>query len=202
MARAVGIRPRTLALMRLRGWSPLHVVQRARPGGRVASGTALRVRVRAQGIVTVRGARSPPEQLLHDSAGPDRRVRDGRRTAAPALRRQIRHRPRLLSDNGSSYIVGVLADWTYRGMTHTHGAPRHPQAGEERALAPDAEEPHPDRALLSARRSESQAAAFVERHIHARAHESLGNLMPADVCHGRGEAILAERKRIKKQALT
>ena len=35
-----------------------------------------------------------------------------------------------------------------------------------------------------------------------RAHESLGNLTPADVYFGRGKAILAERERIQKQTLT
>ncbi len=49
---------------------------------------------------------------------------------------------------------------------------------------------------------EEQVAAFVEHYNHARAHESLKNLTPADVYFGRGEAILAERERIKKQTLT
>ena len=38
------------------------------------------------------------------------------------------HKPRLLSDNGSSYISGDLADWLEdQGMCHTRGAPNHPQ---------------------------------------------------------------------------
>ena len=38
------------------------------------------------------------------------------------------HRPRLLSDNGSSYIAGDLADWLDdKGMDHVRGAPLHPQ---------------------------------------------------------------------------
>jgi putative transposase len=36
-------------------------------------------------------------------------------------------------------------------------------------------------------------AAIVEHYNHARAHESLSNLTPADVYFGRGEGILAER---------
>jgi putative transposase len=37
------------------------------------------------------------------------------------------HRPRLLTDNGSSYIAGDLAQWLEgRGMQHIRGAPRHP----------------------------------------------------------------------------
>ena len=37
-------------------------------------------------------------------------------------------RPRLLSDNGSSYISTELADWlSNNGMSHARGAPYHPQ---------------------------------------------------------------------------
>ncbi len=38
------------------------------------------------------------------------------------------HKPRLLSDNGSSYIAGDLAEWLDdRDMEHIRGAPYHPQ---------------------------------------------------------------------------
>ena len=38
------------------------------------------------------------------------------------------HRPRLLSDNGASYISGDLAEWLDdREMDHVRGAPYHPQ---------------------------------------------------------------------------
>ena len=37
------------------------------------------------------------------------------------------HRPRLLSDNGSSYVAGELAEWmSEHGMQHVRGAPYHP----------------------------------------------------------------------------
>ena len=40
----------------------------------------------------------------------------------------VRHKPRLLSDNGSSYISGDLAEWLEdQGMDHVRGAPNHPQ---------------------------------------------------------------------------
>lgn len=40
----------------------------------------------------------------------------------------VAQRPRLLSDNGSSYISGDLAEWLKdRGMDHVRGAPNHPQ---------------------------------------------------------------------------
>jgi len=40
----------------------------------------------------------------------------------------VRHRPRLLSDNGPSYIASDLAEWLKaRKMEHVRGAPCHPQ---------------------------------------------------------------------------
>ena len=48
---------------------------------------------------------------------------------------------------------------------------------------------------------ETRVEAFVEHDNHARAHESLGNVTPADVYFGRGEGILVERERIKRQTL-
>jgi transposase InsO family protein len=40
----------------------------------------------------------------------------------------VRHKPRLLSDNGSCYISGDLAEWLEgQKMQHIRGAPFHPQ---------------------------------------------------------------------------
>ena len=41
---------------------------------------------------------------------------------------KVVHKPRLLSDNGSSYISSDLAEWLKdRGIAHVRGAPCHPQ---------------------------------------------------------------------------
>ena len=41
---------------------------------------------------------------------------------------EVVHKPRLLSDNGSSTIAGDLATWLKgQGMDHVRGAPNHPQ---------------------------------------------------------------------------
>ncbi len=48
---------------------------------------------------------------------------------------------------------------------------------------------------------ERQVAAFMAHYNHARFHESLGNLTPADVYFGRAETILLERERIKLQTI-
>ncbi|MBP1181174.1 transposase InsO family protein [Methylobacterium sp. PvR107] len=113
------------------------------------------------------------------------------------------HRPRLLTDNGSSDVASDLADWlNSRGMTHIRGAPRHPQIQgkierwhqtlKNRILLEHAHLPG---------ELEARVADFVAHDNHLRAHESLGNLTPADVYFGRGEAILQERARIKRQTL-
>ena len=41
---------------------------------------------------------------------------------------RVVHKPRLLSDNGPSYVSGELAKWLdEQDMTHVRGAPNHPQ---------------------------------------------------------------------------
>ena len=116
---------------------------------------------------------------------------------------KVRHRPRLLSDNGSSYIAGDLAEWLEdKGMAHIRGAPRHPQT---QGKIERWHQTLKNRILLEhyylPGALEAQVAAFVEHYNHLRAHESLGNLTPADVYFGRGKALLAERERIKRQTL-
>ena len=48
---------------------------------------------------------------------------------------------------------------------------------------------------------EARIAAFVDHYNHARYHESLDNLTPADVYFGRGQTILLQRERIKRKTL-
>ena len=48
---------------------------------------------------------------------------------------------------------------------------------------------------------EAQIARFVEHYNHRRYHESLQNLTPADVYFGRGQTILLERERIKRDTI-
>jgi transposase-like protein len=115
----------------------------------------------------------------------------------------VLHKPRLLSDNGSSYISGELADWLEdRQMDHVRGAPYHPQTQgkierwhqtlKNRILLENYYLPGDLR---------HQIDAFVEHYNHRRYHESLQNLTPADVYFERGQAILRQRERIKQKTI-
>ncbi|MEI7876206.1 MAG: IS3 family transposase [Alphaproteobacteria bacterium] len=113
------------------------------------------------------------------------------------------HRPRLLSDNGSSYVSADLAKWLDRqDMDHVRGAPYHPmtQGKIERW-----HQTLKNRILLEnyylPGDLEAQIGAFVADYNHLRYHESIGNLTPADVYFGRGQTILIERERIKRQTI-
>ena len=110
------------------------------------------------------------------------------------------HRPRLLSDNGSSYISSDLAEWLEdKKIEHIRGAPYHPQT---QGKIERWHQTLKNRVLLNKyylpRELEAEIAAFVEDYNHRRLHESLNNLTPADIYFGRGQAILEERKQIKK----
>ncbi len=116
---------------------------------------------------------------------------------------RVVHKPRLLSDNGPSYVSADLAEWLDdNGMGHVRGAPNHPQTqGKierwhqtlknrillENYYLPGDLEAHIDR--------------FVEHYNHRRYHESLKNLTPADVYFGRGQTILRQRERIKRDTI-
>jgi putative transposase len=115
----------------------------------------------------------------------------------------IAQRPRLLSDNGSSYLSSELATWLEAaGIAHVRGAPYHPQT---QGKIERWHQTLKNRILLEHSYLpgdlESRIGAFIERYNHQRYHESLGNLTPADVYFGRGPSIINRRKRIKEKTI-
>jgi len=118
-------------------------------------------------------------------------------------RAKVIHRPRLLSDNGPSYISAELAQWLdERDMGHVRGAPCHPQT---QGKIERWHQTLKNRILLEnyylPGALEIKIDAFVQHYNHQRYHESLGNLTPADVYFGRGPTILLQRERIKRATI-
>lgn len=115
----------------------------------------------------------------------------------------VEHKPRLLSDNGSCYISGDLAEWLEnQKMKHIRGAPHHPQT---QGKIERWHQTMKNRVLLENYYMpgdlELQVAAFVQYYNNQRYHESLNNVTPADVYFGRDKEIIRERERIKKQII-
>jgi putative transposase len=118
-------------------------------------------------------------------------------------RENVRHRPRLLSDNGPAYLSGELRDYLdERRMTHTRGAPYHPQTQGK------IERYH--RTMKNVVKLENyyfpwelEAALgdFVAYYNNERYHESLDNVTPADAYFGRRYKVLSKRDRIKRHTM-
>lgn len=116
---------------------------------------------------------------------------------------KVRHRPRLLSDNGPCYISGELSDYLQEnGMAHTRGRPYHPQTQGKierwhRTMK--------NQILLNHYYLPGELREHLQRFIayynHERHHESLDNLTPADVFYGRGQEILDQRHAITLNTL-
>ena len=115
----------------------------------------------------------------------------------------VAHKPRLLSDNGSSYIAGDLAEWMEsQDMKHVRGAPYHPQT---QGKIERWHQTLKNRILLEnyylPGDLEVQIDEFIGHYNHRRYHESLKNLTPADVYFGRDQIILLKRERIKRKTI-
>ena len=116
---------------------------------------------------------------------------------------KVLHRPRLLSDNGPSYVSSELGKWLDdNGIRHIRGRPYHPmtQGKIERY-----HRSMKNRILLEnyylPGQLEQSIEEFVEYYNNCRYHESLDNLTPADVYFGRGQAILKRREKIKRKTI-
>jgi len=113
----------------------------------------------------------------------------------------VRHRPRLLSDNGPCYLSKELAAYLEeKGMTHTRGKPFHPMTQGKieryhRSLKNEVLLQH----YYMPGELEREIARFVEYYNNQRYHESLNNLTPADVYSGRAREIETRRERIKRE---
>ncbi|BEQ13148.1 transposase [Desulfoferula mesophila] len=116
---------------------------------------------------------------------------------------KVRHRPRLLSDNGPCYLAGDLKQYLdQHGIRHTRGKPYHPmtQGKIERYHRTLKNRINLENYYLPWE-LEHQIGRFVDYYNHRRVHESLDNLTPADVYHGRVRDIITARNLVKEQTM-
>lgn len=115
----------------------------------------------------------------------------------------VRYRPRLLSDNGSCYISGELAEYLEaKKMAHTRGAPYHPMTQGK------IERYHRSLKNIICLQNyylpgelEEEIGRFNDYYNNHRYHESLKNVTPADVYFGRNREIVSRREQLKKRTL-
>ncbi|MBO33288.1 MAG: hypothetical protein CMM74_09990 [Rhodospirillaceae bacterium] len=117
-----------------------------------------------------------------------------------AQRKHVVYSLRLLSDNGSFYIYGDLAQWLDdQGMDHVRRAPYHPQT---QGKIERWHQTLKNRVLLEnyflPGDLGNQIGDFVDYYNNKRYHESIGNITPTDAYFGRHTAIIERREKIKK----
>lgn len=116
---------------------------------------------------------------------------------------RVRHRPRLLSDNGPCYISKELKEYLgTKQMEHTRGKRYHPQTQGKieryhRSIKNVINLQH----YYLPGELEREIERFVEYYNNQRYHESLDNLTPADVYIGRRRECLSIRDMIKRKTL-
>ena len=115
----------------------------------------------------------------------------------------VKHRPRLLSDNGPCYVSSELKKYLKdQEMNHTRGAPYHPQTqGKiERYHRSMKNVIKLDNYYLPGD-LELEIRKWVDYYNNERIHESLDNVTPSDMYFGRKEKILTQRDIIKEKTL-
>jgi len=116
---------------------------------------------------------------------------------------KVKHKPRLLSDNGPSYLSRDLKEYLdQKQMNHTRGAPYHPMTQGKieryhRTMKNVVKLDH----YYFPWELEAELKQFVDHYNNERYHESINNVTPADVFYGRHHEVLSRRERIKIETI-
>jgi len=137
------------------------------------------------------------------SAGDVKEVLDMALTKTGIDKVKVKHRPRLLSDNGPCYISDELKKYLEdRGIDHTRGAPYHPMTqGKIERYHRSMKNVVKLQNYYFPGDLEHEIAYFVDYYNNERYHESLDNVTPADMYFGRQRMILTERQLIKRETM-
>lgn len=116
---------------------------------------------------------------------------------------RVRHRPRLLTDNGPAYLSKNLARFLKRKhLEHIRGAPYHPMTqGKIERFHRSMKNVILLQNYYSPSGLEKALVEFVEYYNNERYHESLENLTPADIYFGKFEEVLTRREETKRKTM-
>ncbi len=112
--------------------------------------------------------------------------------------------PKLLSDNGSSYIASDFNEFVKsKKMKLIHGRPLHPQTqGKIERYHRSMKNVIKLDVYFSPMELENAMKQYVHYYNYRRYHESLQNVTPADKYFGRANRIINRRRKIKVKTLT
>ena len=116
---------------------------------------------------------------------------------------KVKHRPRLLSDNGPCFVAKALKDYlhTYH-VNHIRSAPYHPMTqGKIERYHRSMKNVVKLDTYYFPWELEQSIEEFVQFYNHERYHESLNNMTPANVFFGRVEEVETKRDKIKRETL-
>ena len=116
---------------------------------------------------------------------------------------KVKHRPRLLSDNGPAFLSQALKEYLkqYR-LQHIQGAPYHPMTqGKIERYHSSMKNVVKQQTFYFPWELRSAISEFVAYYNHDRYHESLDNMTPADVYFGKVQEMKTRREEIKQATL-
>lgn len=116
---------------------------------------------------------------------------------------KVRHRPRLLSDNGPCYISKELKEFMReRELSHIRGQPYHPmtQGKIERFHRSMKNIINLNHYYLPGE-LEKEIEEFINFYNNDRYHEAINNLKPVDVYNGKSIEILDKREETKRKTM-
>ena len=116
---------------------------------------------------------------------------------------KVKHRPRLLSDNGPAFVSQALKEYLQRyRLKHIRGAPYHPMTqGKIERYHRSMKNVVKLQTFYFPWELEQAFEGFVTYYNNTRYHELLDNLTPADVYFGGAEEVKTRREQIKHVTL-
>ena len=116
---------------------------------------------------------------------------------------KVKHRPRLLSDNGPAFLSQALKEYLKRyRLQHIRGAPYHPMTqGKIERYHRSMKNVVKLQTFYFPWELQRAIGEFVVYYNHERYHESLDNMTPADVYFGRAKEVKTRREEIKQATL-